>query len=199
MPSITKIVFSFIALYIVIGFYNFSSSGQFITPFFLNYFILLATAIYSFLVDRNANGSLLLALYAFAILSIASSHSITLSILNKWVGFSDYSTIVAYDIHKLISIIVFYSTLGYIHTKAIKLHQQNKWFWLPILFLIGSLLSVLLNLGFWQVLLLSAYLLSFILFSNTLNKDGNPIFLALVLQFVLFLVIENIRLLTTGV
>lgn len=200
MPSTAKIVFSFTAFYIIVGIYNFSSAGNFITPYFLNYFVLLVTSIYSFLINLKETKSYLLALYAIAILLIASSHSLTLSVLNKWIGFSEYSTITAFDIHKLIAIILFYGILGYIHIKANQYYRpQHKWFWLPLLFLTCSLVTVFLNFGFWQALFLSLYLLSFILFSNKLNTDQHPVFSDLVLQFVLFLVIENIRLITTSI
>lgn len=198
MPSEAKIVFSCIAFYLVVGLYNYSGTGVFITPYFLNYFVLFSVSIYSFFKNRSAKFSHSLALYSVGILSISSSHSLTLTILNKWFGISDLSTITASDLHKLIAITIFYVVLFLIHLHAVRHHKHTKWFWLPLVFLIGSLIAVLINNGLWQTILLSAYMLSFIVFSNRLNIKNYQTYTALVFQFVLFLVLENIRFITTG-
>ena len=199
MPSTAKIILVSIAFYLVVGIYNFSGSGTFITPYFLNYFLLIAISIYGFSVNIKEQCSYILICYAIGLTAIASSHSLTLTLLNKWIGFSNYTTISSTDIHKLIAIIIFYGILFYIHIKAVQHHKTSLWFWLPLLFLLGSLVAVFINNGLWQAILLSIYMISFVLSSNKLNVQDLQVYRVLILQYVLFLVIENIRIITTGV
>ncbi len=198
MPSTAKIVLSFIALYIIIGIYNYSGAGSFITPFFLNYYVLIGVGIYSYLINRKDAQSRLLALYSLALISIASSHSLTITTLNRWIGFSESTTIIVPDLYKLISILIFYTVLIYILFRSVPHHQNNQWFWVPFGLLLSSLIAVFMNNNLWQAVLLSLFMLSFVLWSNQFNAKHKHIFTAISFQLVLFLVIENIRFFTTA-
>jgi hypothetical protein len=198
MPSTEKIVFSVIAFYLVVGLYNFSGGAGFITPYFLNYLLLVAVSLYASIIHRKDPYAIYSWLYSLALLSIASAYSLTLTVLNKWLGFSEFSTITAHDIHKVLSIIIFYSILLVISVKLIWYPKQSKWFWIPLLFLLLSFISVFLNLGIAQAILLSGFFVAFIFSARSSSDSKQAILQRLNFQFLLFLVLENIRLVTTG-
>jgi F0F1-type ATP synthase membrane subunit c/vacuolar-type H+-ATPase subunit K len=62
-----------------------------------------------------------------------------------------------------------------------------------------SFISVFLNLGIAQALLLSGFFVAFIFRSRSSSVARQPILQRLNFQFLLFLVLENIRLATTGI
>ncbi|MFK8044526.1 MAG: hypothetical protein AB8B72_03470 [Crocinitomicaceae bacterium] len=198
MPTTTKIVFSTIAFYIVFGVFTYFQTGQFLTLFFLNYYLIVGLAIYSFVINFKKPQSTVLGLYAIAVTGVASSHSLTLSYLNKLLNFSNKSTIIANDWHKIIAILIFYSLLTIVFILAKNSFASSKRFWVVLLFLIGSLIAVILNEEATQVILLSLFHLSFVLFSNKLNHNQVEVYSVLGFQFILFLVIENIRFVTTS-
>ena len=160
MKSDSKIVLIIIACFIVIGIYNYSASGVFLTPFFLNYFIFPLVAIWFFAKYRGA----ILGVYLIGILSISLSHYMMLeTLISQIFKIESLYNFRIDPYHKLLGVALYFFALIYIEISRLHPVRHKLVNWFPTIILLLSFVFTLGNFGYWQAISLSVYMISYLI------------------------------------
>jgi len=197
LKSDSKIVLTLIACYLVIGIYNYSGTQVFLTPFFLNYYIFTAVAIWFFASSIKSCKNLLLGTYLLGIFALSSTHQMTISSFVTFFKMYSYENIIIPPVISLIGVLTFFICLSIIEHQRLKQTNFSLINFFPTLILITAIASKLLNFGFWATISLSAYMLIFIISLRQEKFRNWPEFHTIGYQYVLFFVLQNIWFLTT--
>ena len=193
----------------VIGLYNYSGTGVFITPFFLNYYIFLGVAIWfwikSILQSKSTahddgltpeKSSSILGIYALGLAALTITHSLTINTLANLFKIEALANFEVQPLYKLIAIVFFFTTLFWIELKRLKTNRQNILNWIPLALILTSFIFTLGNYHIAQSVFLSLYMIGFILSLKQKSYQNKLEWTSLGYQFVLFLILENIRFLS---
>lgn len=176
------------------GIYNYSASGVFLTPFFLNYFIFSGVGLWLFVKHLKSGHQLLYGIYALGILGVSATHPMTLQ------SFSTYFKLpytAPHAIWQLVGLLLFFGTLMIIEIKRIRIQPKSWSNWLPFLLLLTSIITTFLNLGYWQILFISVYIISYQISLKQTNYQNEKGLQGVGYQLLLFFVLENTRFFST--
>ena len=197
MKTDSKIAYIIIITYLITGLYSYSYNGIFITPFFLNYPILVGFSLYAWFIYRKHQDQIILGAYTFGLLAISFTHSLTVSAIGQLFKINSLIDLEIPEYLKVISIIIFYLTLFFIQFKIYKRNNSLKITLINTAIILLSFIFVFLNFTYLQVISLSTFMLLSILTYNYNQKNTSEIQGNLSHQFLLFLIIENIRFIIT--
>ncbi len=160
----------------------------------MNYFIFSGVSLWLFVKHFKSDHQLLYGIYALGMLGVSATHPMTVQSFSTYFKLP-FSTPNA--IWQLIGLLLFFSALIFIEIKRIRI-QPKTWFnWLPLLLLLSSILSTFLNLGYWQIICISAYILSFQVSLQQNNYQNEKGLQGIDYQLLLFFVLENTRFFST--
>ncbi len=197
MNSDRKIVLTIIACFLVIGIYNYSASGVFLTPFFLNYFIFSLVSIWFLVKGIILGKKLIYAVYTIGILGVSVTHPMTIQSIAAYFKIRQLEGISLPPLYEFIGLLLFFMALCFIEIRRIRSTQVRIINWIPTVLLMVSAVATFYGLGYWQVFALSAYILSYLFSLRQSFQQNQSEFQGVGYQLFLFFVLENIRFLST--
>jgi hypothetical protein len=178
MDKTLKIVFSSLTVFLLTGFQNLYSKGQFLVPYELNTVILILVGLLVFIFSLRNSAIKNNAIYFIGILAYGIGDQRFLEFINYKTGLGVIQTLINSPYTYLVSIVIFYSLLIYIYASSYNL--KNKLQLLLFLLLILSFVTAMLNFTIVTMVLFSVFVLASLIamhwkFNNELYQKINGV------------------------